>query len=385
MKTSHDLAWRVALTVVTLVAAITSAEFAKGGTVFDLSDGRATIKKLETLPYVESEYTKRFRFDSYQNPKLKQLREKYRLDEVVASGKDEFERQVLLMDWVHHQFKKFGRPSANCRGALEILTGIDEGNSFFCAQYAELLVSCAASLGWVDRELALRCHQGTVKGGSTEHSTTEIWSNQHGKWVMLDPTSNMYLEKEGVPLNAWEIREEWFYHDGQRLMFVVGKEQKRYKKSDLPVFLQRFANFGDLAINPDELNKYGFIGYIPNTDRMDAGPDYAKMFITKDKLCDGTKWHIRPLPANPATDPYFPVGQAHMTVNSEGGKLAVEFKTLTPNFKEFQIQLDDNPWKKSKERFVWPLHSGANRLHARTVNEFGVVGPVSAAEVDLLK
>ena len=35
-----------------------------------------------------------------------------------------------------------------------------------------------------------------------EHSVTEIWSNQHRKWVMLDPTSNMYLEKDGVPLNA---------------------------------------------------------------------------------------------------------------------------------------------------------------------------------------
>src|SRR5678809_615481 len=126
---------------------------------------------------------------------------------------DEFSKQLLLNDWVHGQFNKFGHPSTDAKGALDILEAIDRGHTFFCAQYAQLLVSCAASLGWVDRPIALRRHQGVAKvGGSTEHSVTEIWANQYRKWVMLDPTSNMHLQKRGVPLNAWEIREEWFYN-----------------------------------------------------------------------------------------------------------------------------------------------------------------------------
>ena len=71
--------------------------------------------KIDAPPYVESEFTRRFTFDSFDNPKLKELREKYNLDEVVAPGKDEFDRQVFLLDWTHRQFKKFGRPSANPR------------------------------------------------------------------------------------------------------------------------------------------------------------------------------------------------------------------------------------------------------------------------------
>src|SRR6187200_1167577 len=133
--------------------------------------------------------------------------------------------------------------------------GSSRGQSFFCTQYAQLLASSAASLGWVDRTLALRRHKGVnARGGSTEHSTTEIWSNQYRKWVMLDPTSNMYLEMNGVPLNAYEIRQEWFYNSGKELVFVVGKEKQRYRKADLPVFLARFADFGDLTIEPDELD-----------------------------------------------------------------------------------------------------------------------------------
>ena len=357
----------------------------KAGDVFTLGGRKAVVKKLDTLPYVESEYTKRFKFDSYDNPKLKELRERYKLNEVIAPGKDEFDQQVLLMDWTHHQFKKFGRPSANPKGALEILRDIEQGHTFFCTHYAEVFVSAAASLGWVDRALALRRHQGIAEGGSTEHTSTEIWSNQYGKWIMLDPTSNMYLEKEGVPLSAFEIRKEWFYHEGRDLVFVIGKKRQKYRKTDLPVFLAHFAGFGDLKVNPDELDKYGFIGYIPNTNLMDSGEDSGNMFIVKDKLCEGTRWHVRNVPSNPAVDPYFPIGQAALSLRAEGERIAVSVKTLTPNFKQYEVQMDGGGWKPSAGNFLWRLHPGLNRLNVRTVNQFGIHGPVSTAELQLPK
>ncbi|HMJ63993.1 MAG TPA: transglutaminase-like domain-containing protein [Candidatus Binatia bacterium] len=351
---------------------------------FPVAGGTATLTRLDTLPFVESDYTERFRFDGWTNPKLKELRERYKLDDVIAPGRDEFEKQVLLMDWVHRQFKKFGRPSTAAKGALDILEGIEQGHTFFCAHYAHVMVSSAASLGWVDRELALRRHQGVAKvGGSTEHSVTEIWSNEYRKWVMLDPTSNMYLERDGLPLNAWEIRQEWFYRDGTNLLFVVGSTRAKYRKSDLPIFLQRFPGFGDLAVHPDELDKYGFIGYVPNTDLMNSGEDYAKMFIVKDPLCDGTKWHLRTNPANPALDPYFPIGQAALEISAENGKVNVSLKTLTPNFERYEAQLDNGEWKTAIGNFVWAIRPGVNRLAVRTVNQFGVPGPASTAAIEL--
>jgi hypothetical protein len=200
---------------------------------------------------------------------------------------------------------------------------------------------------------------------------------------MLDPTSNLFLEKDGVPLNAWEIRQEWFYQDGQNLVFVVGKERKRYRKADLPIFLQRFDGFGDLTMDPDELDKYGFIGYIPNTDLMDAGYDYGRMFIAKDSLCSGTPWHTRDLPAKPALDPYFPIGQATLSLAAQGGQVHIGLKTLTPNFLRFEARQDGGEWKRSDDQFVWSVHLGANRLEARSVNAFGVTGTVSTAELSV--
>lgn len=352
-------------------------------TVLDLGNRKATVKKIDTLPYIRSDYTQRFTFDRYDNPKLKQLRQKYDLDKVIATGKDEFDKQILLMDWVHHRFKKFGRPSAKPQGALEILRDVEAGHTFYCAHYAKVYVSAAASMGWVDRSLALRRHQGVAVGGSTEHTTTEIWSNQHRKWVMLDPTANMYIEKKGVPLNAYEIRTEWFYHAGKDLVFVIGKQRKKYRKTDLPIFLARFKDFGDLTVPADELDKYGFIGYIPNTNLMDAREDYGRMFIVKDKLCDGTQWHQRTLPKNPAVDPYFPIGQAAIHLAAGDGAIKVTLTTMTPNFKEFQVRIDDGSWRRCGENIQWEVHSGINTMSARALNQFGVEGPISTAVVEV--
>ena len=90
-----------------------TAEPLREGIVFDLRGRAAALKRLEALPYVENDYTRRFKFNSFENLKLKELREHDHLDEAIAPGKDELDQQVRLMDWAHRQFKKFGqRPPA---------------------------------------------------------------------------------------------------------------------------------------------------------------------------------------------------------------------------------------------------------------------------------
>src|SRR5690349_20976990 len=164
-RTDRVAVMKVCAALACLLVAVTGnsaspSEVLKPGDRFSVEGGSAKLTWLDTLPFVENDYTKRFKFDAFGNPKLKELRERYKLDEVVARGGTEFEKQVLLMEWVHRQFKKFGRPSTASKGALDILEGIEKGHTFFCAHYAHVMVSSAASLGWVDRELALRRHQG---------------------------------------------------------------------------------------------------------------------------------------------------------------------------------------------------------------------------------
>jgi hypothetical protein len=378
----HHAAWHGMILLAAVIQRSGAAEvpLGKGDTV-RVGGLACTLTKLDALPYVDSEYSQRFKFDAADNPKLADLRERYHLAEVVAPGKDEFDRQLLLLDWVNHTFKKFGRPTSEAKGALDILAANDAGNTFFCAHYAQVFVSAAASLGWVDRSLALR-RPDAPGNKSTEHTSSEIWSNQYGKWIMLDPTFAMYVEKDGVPLSAFELRQEWFYHDGRDLTFVLDKDRKRFKKSDIPVFRNRFLGFGDLVLDAGALDVYAFIGYVPNTNLMNAGLDYGGMFIVQDKLCDSTKWHKRTVPADPAHDPYFPIGQAALTLTAAGNALHVRLKTLTPNFKTYLVRFDGGDWKPTADTFTWTPRAGANRLELKTINQSAVEGPVSTIEIE---
>src|SRR5690348_15811599 len=114
------------------------------GAHFTLGGKEVLVKRLDALPLVENEYSQVFTYDTFENPRLKELRTRYELDQVVAAGKDEFDRQVQVMDWVFHRFKKFGTPTSQARGALDILKAIEEGNTFYCSHYAQVFVSAAA-------------------------------------------------------------------------------------------------------------------------------------------------------------------------------------------------------------------------------------------------
>ena len=145
--------------------------------------------------------------------------------------------------------------------------------------------------------------------GATEHTSTEIWSNQYRKWVLFDPTFAMYVEKDGVPLGAYEFRQEWFYRDGKDVdAFVQDKDRKRYRKSDMPVLRGSYPGFGDLTFDPGATDVYAFIGYVPNTDVMNSGFDYGRMFITKDRIVrrrhvNGTSAPTPPTPRPIPTSP----------------------------------------------------------------------------------
>ncbi|NLX58826.1 MAG: carbohydrate-binding protein [Phycisphaerae bacterium] len=325
------------------------------GQELTLGDLRATVKTLDALPYVENDFSKRYAFDNYDNPKLRYLREKYRLDDVVAPGKTEFEKQLLLMKWVYDQWD-FGYPREMVpeHSAIEILKHSRREHKFFCTHSAAVLMSAANSMGWVCRAM-----------GIPRHSFTEIWSNEYKKWVLLDATSSYYPERDGVPLNTYEFRQSLLLDQGKGVSHVRVTDAGLDKKPQDVQYGQRLL----------------FIGYIPNTNYMDRDADYEKFFITKDELTTG-KWHTRDCPPNPAVDPYFPINQAALTLVPDGQTVKVTLGTMTPNFKEFRVRVDGGAWQATGEVFSWPLHAGVNRLEAVSRNKFDMDGPVSTVVIE---
>jgi hypothetical protein len=56
-------------------------------------------------------------------------------------------------------------------------------------------------------------------------------------------------------------------------------------------------------------------------------------------------------------------------------------KTMTPNFKTFMARVDGGEWKAVADSFDWKPRAGINRLEVKSVNRFGVDGPISTIEI----
>ena len=60
----------------------------------------------------------------------------------------------------------------------------------------------------------------------------------------------------------------------------------------------------------------------------------------------------------------------------------VFLQSFTPNFKTFQVKIDNQGWTDCKERLELSLKKTHNYFIFRTVNLFGVTGPEHRVEID---
>ena len=103
------------------------------------------IVKHENPEIIESKYS--FSYESYDEPKLVELRRRYKLDEVVRDAKSEFEKFVLLRDWVKSRWAHGWDESkaTDTLDGLALLKDAERGLEFCCGSYVLLFVQCVCS------------------------------------------------------------------------------------------------------------------------------------------------------------------------------------------------------------------------------------------------
>ena len=121
--------------------------------------------------------TYRLSEDVPTNPRLELLRRREKLDDVIAPGKTQFEKLVLLRRWVHSQWTYSGDPFYYpAWDGVEILDLARKiGNKGFCAQYAVLYLQACQSLGLHARYVEL-----------PGHFIVGVWSDDYDRWVLMD-------------------------------------------------------------------------------------------------------------------------------------------------------------------------------------------------------
>lgn len=170
----------------------------------------------------------RFQWEEWNRPELETLKEKYLPSSLTKQSDDEFGQMLFLKDWVRQTLPLGYNPKRQYQSSLEILQDVNEGGEFYCSHYALVFLQCATALRWYTRKLGI---DNDHKKGEEEmhHGIIDIWSNQHKKWLVVDPMHNLHFEKDDVPLNAIEIRSEFLQNYAKDVEGIIGNHKKRLK------------------------------------------------------------------------------------------------------------------------------------------------------------
>src|SRR5882762_721450 len=168
-------------------------------------------------------------FEDLSSPKFAALKVKYRLDTIFHGESDEFKRILMLRDWISRIIKidDYG-PYAGDGSVESILDEALKGHGFHCGHYTAVQNAIANAYGYVTR--CLLADTGVpvdymVGGG--HHAINETWLNSYHKWFLSDAKYNYHFEKNGIPLSALEIRDEYLRNRAADIILVQGPDRVR--------------------------------------------------------------------------------------------------------------------------------------------------------------
>jgi len=327
-----------------------------------------------------------FRYEPFNQPKLKELRTRYHLDEVVGGAKTDLDiisklaawssRNWPWQQWHLDQFY----PSWD---ALDILKKLPDGKPVggFCQQYDLVFLQACESFGFVGRDISI--DSGTLgRPTVVGHEPMEIWSNQFHKWMWIDGTAAYYPEDPAThtPLSLYEVR--------QRQLRVLRGEQ------------------------PEPMHIVHIVDSVLKWRGLDVDMSFAEMRLIPRSNFLEQKY---PIPLNNGKGPWtwngfyvwsdaevtpelvhtnlvtrygnfeWTLDQAHYVLEptATDGEFRVQLDTETPGFDTFLAQIDGGEQSPVAAIFPWKLHAGRNRLKVWPRNDAGRDGIASWVELEM--
>jgi hypothetical protein len=328
-----------------------------------------------------------YSFENLSSPKLSALRMKYHLDTVFHGEQNEFKRMLLLRDWIHRVIKigDFEESYPGDGFAEKILDAGLQGQGFHCGHFMIVQNAVMNSFGYVTR--CLGAGPGVKGGPDGHHGINEIWSNPFQKWFLSDAKYNHHFEKNGIPLSALEIRDEYLRNSAADILLVKGPGRmsidadgvadrkgkmiqtaksefaRTYTWIEWEAINNRFTGWPENADTLSKLNMFADDYFKGHTWIWDGKPHWAYhtnyMILINDR--DAIEWTPNVISAK---------------VTMAGAEAQIELSSFTPNLKTYQLkELPGGDWKDIPGSIQIGLKSNKNELLFRAVNVAGVTGP----------
>jgi len=334
---------------------------------------------------------------TYQEPsdKLTFLRNNWKLDAVVAPGKTEMEKYLLLRNWVRlqwpHNEGNCGRPW----DAINILSA-PAGDHGMCVHYGVTFTQCALALGYNARQIILN-----------NHYVSEVWVNDLKKWVLLDV--------EAVQQEGWDRYGTAIYLNTDTGKPLNGLELHRALKNNTLDKVTQVLSMSDDKITfkpyertygPEEYGNFRYFCFPPRNDFLDQlepwevqhGVDHyhSNYYYWWSDGPVATRGEYSQYSSREG-DLYWTLNQAALTLTAtnEKNELDVQVDTETPNFKEFRYSLNGAGWQTLEgdgdgqtsrtAHLTWSLRTGTNTLEIKPRSAFGMDGITTKVAIEVKK
>lgn len=347
----------------------------------------ARASDLQTVPVP-------FYHESSEEPRLEQLVKEFDFSSSVSAGVTEFREMALLKNWVYGRIPyDLNYNDSELRDSIRILRRAARKEAFICTTISTVFLQTAVSLGWTARQVILRKRQGD------EHAANDIWSNQYRKWVYIDPTWNIHIERHGVPLSMYEIRREWLRNGGRDIVYVFGAggSEKRYTARSLPVRRNDSRIWSLIPLDRGWLAYFNEIAILGRNDFFSCcngggGSAWDPVYVmtTKRSWKDRFRTFFKKSSGHAPKTLFYDLNRVDVHIGERAGRRekSVEVRldafggnNYTPNFMEYLVKLNGGDWQVTGDRFTWKLEPGENTVRARIMNRFGVVGPVTEKRI----
>lgn len=310
--------------------------------------------------------------------KFTHLIEKYQLDTIFHGETNEFERILLLRNWIKSVIKvdDYGEPYPGDGYVERILDEALKGQGFHCGHFMKVQNAIMNAYGYVTRTLG--AGPGVKGGPDGHHGINEIWLNEYNKWFLSDAKYDHHFEKNGIPLSALEVRDEYLKNKAEDIVMAVGTER-------VPIdFDAEFERRKD-----EYAQTYTWVEWHVNNDIYTVWPDHQELLMMyEDDFLKNNIWNWGGNPHWAYAHPEYIIkvkereaiewtpNTIKSDVHINENMVTVNLISDTPNFKQYQVKiLPSESWEKVDRKSVFYLKEKKHEFIFRTMNQVGITGP----------
>jgi hypothetical protein len=311
-----------------------------------------------------------FVYERMDSSTLAEFREKCSLDRVISGPGDEYDAMLRLGAWLGTRWDHGSDPVPGGRRVCEpvrVISAGENGAKFWCETAARTAVEAATAVGWTARLLT-----ASSDGYTWQHGVAEFWSNQYGKWFVLDTDFNCVYEYEGVPLSGFELchRGNELQNSGKLVVRAIAPPKKSLPKIDLIPYY----SYIHIDMRNDWCSR-------PLAEGSPAGGDLStwwtprpslhRVLTAKRRVDDPAlfDWAVNWVSIYALDAKSDPEGRTSLEIGLAG---------YSPTFQAFEVSFDGGGWHRVEQpRYVLSADPGDHVVRARLLTISRYTGPVS--------